>query len=51
MQVMNHQRDGFALFLDAAPGNQVSQDLSGARHAVQPDFFLSASLSPRRSLG
>ncbi|WP_429397295.1 hypothetical protein [Pseudomonas laurylsulfatiphila] len=50
MKVINHQRDGLALFLYAAPGHQLSQRLSGASHAMQPDFFLAASPSPRRSL-
>jgi hypothetical protein len=50
MKMMNHQRDGFALFLDAVPGHQLSQGLAGAGHAMEPDLFLAASLSLRRSL-
>lgn len=48
VQVVNHQSDRLALFLDAAPGHQLSQCLAGSGHAMQPDFFLAASLSPRR---
>ena len=47
MKMMNHQRDGLALFLDAAPGHQLSQGLPGASHAMQPDFFLAAVFADR----
>lgn len=49
MQPVNHQRDGLAMFLDAAPDHQLSQGLAGTGHAMQSDFFLAVSLSPRRS--
>jgi hypothetical protein len=50
MKMMNHQRHGLALFLDAVPGHQFSQRLPGAGHGMHSQLFLAASLSPRRSL-
>ncbi|MFL9848574.1 hypothetical protein [Pseudomonas chlororaphis] len=34
MQMMNHQRDCLALFLDTGPGHQLSQGLAGTGQAV-----------------
>lgn len=49
-QVVNHQRDRLALFLDAAPGQQLSKGLARAGQAVKPDLFFAAALSERSAL-
>ena len=47
MGMMDHQRDGLALFLDDASGHQLSHGLPGTGHAMQPDFFLAAVFAYR----
>jgi hypothetical protein len=50
VQVVNHQRDGFALFLDAAPGHQLGKCLACTGEAVQPDFLIAAAFAERSAL-
>ncbi|MNY60973.1 hypothetical protein D3C86_1975960 [compost metagenome] len=48
MHVVNHQRDGLALFLDAAPSHQLSKGLARAGQAVKSNLFFAAALPLRR---
>jgi len=50
VQVVNHQRDRLALFLDAAPGHQLSKCLPRAGQAVQPDLLFAAAFAERSAL-
>ena len=50
VQVMNHQGDGLALFLDAAPGHQLSKGLPRSGQAVQPDFLFAEAFADRSAL-
>lgn len=53
MKMMNHQRHGLALFLDAVPGHQLSQRLPGAmaciRSSSSPRAFRLAAVFADRS--
>lgn len=40
--MVNHQRHGLALFLNAVPGHQVGQGLSSAGQRVQPQLLFAA---------
>ena len=45
MEMVNHQRDRLALFLDAAPGHKLSKGLARSGQAVKPDLYFAAALS------
>jgi len=48
MQVVNHQRDGLAMFLDAAPDHQLSKSLARSGQGVEPNLYFAAALPLRR---